>query len=287
MTQAEQIAEAVSRSLTSREAYTDLQVQKMFSALQEADTRIKAELIRIKEKSIISKGLEVRRSQLKGIRKEIDVITRDLERELSVISRSGLQGGFQQGMKTSIREFGDIGLPFYSDLSAAEQAKIAGQVMSLIDRKSLDFLVNYKLQLLGNVSYELAEGIKQQISIGLITGESIAKISEKIGGIITDPEDFRFAGKTVFKTAQDRVETIARTETLRAYGQGRHKFYETVGVQTVTWLSVGDKRMCPSCRELDGKDFPLEKVPLIPLHPKCRCTTYAAKAKVCRSGKPI
>ena len=287
MTQAEQIAEAVSRSLTSREAYTDLQVQKMFSALQEADTRIKAELIRIEDKSIISKGLEVRRSQLKGIRKEIDVIARDLERELSVISRSGLQGGFQQGMKTSIREFGDIGLPFYSDLSAAEQAKIAGQVMSLIDRKSLDFLVNYKLQLLGNVSYELAEGIKQQISIGLITGESIAKISEKIGGIITDPEDFRFAGKTVFKTAQDRVETIARTETLRAYGQGRHKFYETVGVQTVTWLSVGDKRMCPSCRELDGKDFPLEKVPLIPLHPKCRCTTYAAKAKVCRSGKPI
>ena len=287
MTQAEQIAEAVFKSLNSREAYTDLQVQKMFSALQEADTRIKAELIRIKEKSIISKGLEVRRSQLRGIRKEIDVISRDLKKELSVISRSGLQGGFQHGMKTSIREFGDIGLPFYSDLSATEQAKMAGQVMSLIDRKALDFLVNYKLQLLGNVSLELAEGIKQQISIGLITGESISKISEKIGGTITDQEDFRFAGKTVFKTTQNRVETITRTETLRAYGQGRHKFYETVGVQTVTWLSVGDKRMCPSCRELDGKDFPLEKVPLIPLHPKCRCTTYAAKAKVCRSGKPI
>ena len=287
MTQAEQIAEAVFKSLNSREAYTDLQVQKMFSALQEADTRIKAELIRIKEKSIISKGLEVRRSQLRGIRKEIDVISRDLKKELSVISRSGLQGGFQHGMKTSIREFGDIGLPFYSDLSATEQAKMAGQVMSLIDRKALDFLVNYKLQLLGNVSLELAEGIKQQISIGLITGESISKISEKIGGTITDQEDFRFAGKTVFKTAQDRIDTITRTETLRAYGQGRHKFYDTVGVQTVTWLSVGDKRMCPSCRELDGKDFPLEKVPLIPLHPKCRCTTYAAKAKVCRSGKPI
>ncbi|MBC8278983.1 MAG: minor capsid protein [FCB group bacterium] len=287
MTQAEQIAEAVFKSLNSREAYTDLQVQKMFSALQEADTRIKAELIRIKEKSIISKGLEVRRSQLRGIRKEIDVISRDLKKELSVISRSGLQGGFQHGMKTSIREFGDIGLPFYSDLSATEQAKMAGQVMSLIDRKALDFLVNYKLQLLGNVSLELAEGIKQQISIGLITGESISKISEKIGGTITDQEDFRFAGKTVFKTAQDRIDTITRTETLRAYGQGRHKFYDTVGVQTVTWLSVGDKRMCPSCRELDGRDFLLDKVPRIPLHPKCRCTTYAARARVCRSGKQI
>lgn len=287
MTQAEQIAEAVSRSLTAREAYTDLQVQKMFKALQEADTRIKAEQIRIKEKSIISKGLEVRRSQLKGIQTEIDAISRDLKKDLSVISRNGLQGGFQQGMKTSIREFGNIGLPFYSDLSAAEQAKLAGQVMSLVDRKALDFLVNYELQLLGNVTRELAEGIKQQISIGLITGEGISKIGEKIGGIITDPEDFRVAGKTIFKTAQDRIDTITRTETLRAYGQGRHKFYDTVGVQTVTWLSVGDKRMCPQCRELDGQDFPLEKVPRIPLHPKCRCTTYAARARVCRAGEPI
>jgi len=287
MTQADKIAEAVSRSLSVREAYTDLQVQNMLMALQEADTRIKAELIRIKEKSIISKGLEVRRSQLGGIQKEIESISKDLKKELSLISRSGLQGGFQQGMQTSIRELGDIGLPFYTDLSPAEQTKLAGQVMSLVDRHALDFLVNYELQLLGNVTRELGEGIKQQISVGLIQGESIAKISEKIGGIITNAEDFRVAGKTVFKTAQDRVETIARTETLRAYGQGRHKFYETVGVQTVTWLSVGDKRMCAECRELDGRDFPLEKLPKLPLHAQCRCSTYAARARVCRAGRPI
>jgi len=190
MKQAKQIAEVVSRSLAAREAYTDLQVQNMLKALQEADTRIKAELMRIKEKSIISKGLEVRRSQLQGIQQEIDVIAKDLKKELSLLSRNGLQGGFQQGMQTSISEFSDIGLPFYSDLSAVEQAKLAGQVMSLVDRSALDFLVNYELQLLGNVTRELAEGIKQQIAIGLIQGESIAKISEKIGGIITDPADF-------------------------------------------------------------------------------------------------
>jgi len=287
MTQVERIAEAVSRSLAVREAYTDLQVQKMLKALQSADTQIKAELIRIKEKSIISKGLEVRWSQLGGIQKEIDNITRDLKKELSLISHSGMQGGFQQGMQTSIHELGDIGLPFYTDLSPGEQAKLAEQVMSLVDRHALGFLVNYELQLLGNVTRELGEGIKQQIAIGLIQGESIAKISEKIGGIITNAEDFRMAGKTVFKTAQNRVETITRTEILRAYGQGRHKFYETVGAQTVTWLAVGDKRMCPECWELDGRDFPLDKVPKIPLHPSCRCSTYAARARVCRAGKPI
>ena len=287
MAQAEQIAEAVSRSLASREAYTNLQVQNMFNALKESDIRVKVELMRIKERAIISKGLEVRRSQLKGIQREIDVITKDLKKELSVVSRRGLNGGFQQGIQRSIHEFGDIDMPYYSGLSHGARLKLAGQVMSLVDRNALDFLVNFELQLLGNVTRELAEGIKQQISVGLITGESISKISEKIGGIIPDPEDFRQAGKTVFKTAQHRVETIARTETLRAYGQGRHKFYETIGVQTVTWLSVGDKRMCPQCRELDGRDFPLAKVPQIPLHSNCRCSTYAARATICRAGKPI
>ena len=273
--QAEQIREAVLRSLASREAYTDLQVQNMLGALQAADIRVKAELLRINENTIISKGLEVRRSQLNGIQKEIDVIGKDLKKELSIISRNGMQGGFQQGLQSGVQEFGNIGLPFYSDLSVAEQVKLAGQVMSVIDRSALDFLVNYELQLLGNVTRELAEGIKNQITIGLIQGESVAKISRNIGGIITDPDEFRRAGKTVFKTAQLRTETIARTETLRAYGQGRHKFYETVGVQTVTWVSVGDKRMCPVCSELDGKRFKVGEAPGPPKHAQCRCSIYA------------
>jgi len=144
-----------------------------------------------------------------------------------------------------------------------------------VDRRALDFLINYELQLLGNVSRELAEGIKNQITIGLIHGESVAKISKNIGSIITDQEEFRRVGKTVFKTAQLRSETIVRTETIRAYNQGRHKFYEEVGVSYVIWLSVGDKRMCPECVDLDGNRYRLEKTPNIPLHPGCRCALFA------------
>ena len=246
-------------------------VLTLLKALKQVETRVKAELLRIKERAIISKGLEVRRVQLRGIQKEIDVITKDLKKELSVVARGSLNGGFQQGMQRSIGEFGDIGMPYYSGLSHGEQLKLAGQVMSLVDRNALDFLVNYELQLLGNVSRELAEGIKNRITVGLIQGESLAKISKNVGGIITDPEAFRRAGKTVFRTAQHRTETIVRTETLRAYSQGRHKFYEEVGVTWVIWLAVGDKRMCPVCRELDGKKFKVGKAPGPPNHTQCRC----------------
>ena len=130
------------------------------------------------------------------------------------------------------------------------------------------------MQLLGNVSNQLAGEIKNRITIGLIQGDSIARISQNIGGIIADPEAFRRAGKTVFKTAQLRTETIVRTETLRAYNQGRHKFYGQVGVKYVIWLAVGDKRMCPDCRELDGNRYRLDKTPSIPKHPQCRCALF-------------
>ena len=275
VSQKERIRQAVMRSVQSRDLYTKQQVKNMLSALKQAENGVKAELLRIKEKSIISKGLEIRRSQLVGIQKEIDAITRDLKKEMSLFSKRSLKGAFRKSFDDVVNEWADMGVPSYSELSHAERLALAQDAFSLVDRKALDFLVNYELQLLGNVTRELAEGIKNRITIGLIQGESIAKISKNIGGIITDPEAFRRAGKTVFRTAQTRTETIVRTETLRAYNQGRHKFYEQVGVKWVRWLSVGDKRMCPVCRELDGKRFKLGDAPGPPAHPQCRCCSYA------------
>ena len=275
MNQAERIEQAVWKSIRSRDHYAEKQVKRILDALKQAETRVKAELMRIKEKSIISKGLEVRQAQLKGIQREIDSITRDLRKEMSLISRQSMSGAYRKSFDDVVSEWVDMGVPSYSELSHTERLALAQDAFSLVDRKSLDFLVNYELQLLGNVSRELAEGIKNRITIGLIQGEGIAKISRNIGGIITDPEAFRRAGKTVFRTAQHRCETIVRTETLRAYNQGRHKFYEEVGVTYVIWLSVGDKRMCSSCRELDGNRYRLDKAPSVPRHPSCRCTQFA------------
>ena len=255
--------------------YTEAQVKGMFGALRTAETNVKAELMRIKERSIITKGLEVRQAQLKSIQREIDSITRDLRKEMSLVSRQSMTGAYRKSFDDVVNEWADMGVPTYTSLSPVERLKMARDAFSLVDRKALDFLVNYELQLLGNVTRELAEGIKNHITIGLIQGESLAKISRNIGGIITDPEAFRRAWKTVFRTAQHRTETIVRTETLRAYNQGRHKFYEEVGVKWIRWMSVGDKRMCPVCRELDGKRFKVGKALGPPQHPQCRCCTFA------------
>ena len=286
MNQAEQIQQAVLRSLHSRDLYTEQQVNAMLKTLGNAEMHVKSQLVQIGEKKLLKKGLKVRREQLRGIQKGIDEIISDLKRDQTVIMKTAVRESFQNGITGSIGEFSDLKFPHYESLSHEDRIKLAGQVMSLTDRSALDFLVNYNLQLLGNVSRELADSIKQQISVGIITGDSIAKISDKIGGVITDPDAFRRAGKTLFRTAQNRVEVITRTETLRAYGQGRNKFYNQIGVKRVVWVAAGDERTCPECGPLDGREFPIDEIPPFP-HPRCRCTTFAARAKVCRSGKPV
>ena len=40
-------------------------------------------------------------------------------------------------------------------------------------------------------------------------------------------------------------------------------------------MSVGDKRMCPVCQDLDGKKFKVGNAPGPPAHPQCRCCTFA------------
>jgi len=245
LNQAQQIQQAVLRSLHSRDLYTERQVNTMLKSLHTAEMHVKSQLAGIGEKKLLKKGLEIRREQLRGIQKGIDDIISDMKSNQTVVIKSAVRESFQNGITGGIGEFSELKFPHYENLSHEDRIKLAGQVMSLTDRSTLDFLINYDLQLLGNVTRELADNIKQQISVGMVTGDSIAKIGEKIGGVITDPNDFRLAGKTVFKTAQTRVEVITRTETLRAYGQGRNKFYNQIGVKRVVWVTAGDERTCP------------------------------------------
>jgi len=287
LTQAEQIQAAVLKSIHTRDLYGERQLNAMLKALSEAETRLKAELARIGEGTLLKKGLDVRREQLRGVQGRIDEIVRDLKANQTLLMKDAVKTSFQNGIEGGIGEFGQIGLPYYNVLSHTERVKLAGQVMSLVDRSALDFLVNYDLQLLGTVTRQLADSIKQQISVGIVTGDSIAKIADKVGGVITDPEEFRKAGKTVFRTAQTRIETITRTETLRAYGQGRQKLYDVAGVRRVVWVTAGDERTCPECGPLEGQEFWIDDTPPLPKHAQCRCLVIAARARVCRAGVPL
>jgi len=72
------------------------------------------------------------------------------------------------------------------------------------------------------------------------------------------------------------VDTVARTEIVRAFNIGNINELESLGVTEVRvlaeWTTAGDGRVCPECSSMEGLVFSLDAMrDLIPLHPRCRC----------------
>jgi len=176
------------------------------------------------------------------------------------------------GIEDGISQLKAMEAPDFQDLTDVKRNALVRRTFATIDRAAVDFLANYQVQLLGDVSAELASGIKRTVTNGVLSGKSIPEVARDIGRVVKDQESFRRAGKTVFKTAQRRATLIARTETLRAHNEGRKVFYRQAGVKKVKWLTAQDERTCPVCRPLDGRVFGIDEVEGPPAHPGCRCS---------------
>jgi len=280
-TQAQQILSETLKSYQSRNLYTEQQVALMVETLKRGELSIKSQLVKYSEVSDLTPGQKVFQSRLKGLESDLARIMKQIQKDQALAFTTATKTSFQSGVSDAISELKNAKFPRWDVLSSERQGKLAKDVFSLIDRNALDFLVRFNIQLVGNVHKELLSGIKQGITLGIIRGDSIAEISNSLGSILNNPDSFRRAGKTVFKTAQQRLELITRTETIRAHNQGRLKFFDTINVRRVKWMAVGDERTCPICGGLDGKEYNIDDLPPIPAHPACRCTTVAARARVC------
>lgn len=279
-TQRELIEQATAASLANVGEVTQALLKESLAALDQASTSIKASLLSLGDLSHFTQtqlpGKTVELARLKAVQASIEQAGVRLKKDLRLVTKGMTADLATEGIQGVLGKLGALQLPGYKGLALVDQAEIAAGAFSLLNTQAFDFLTGYQLQLLGKLSDDLVAGVKQAISVGLIRGDSPAKMARLIGGIVTDPDEFRRAGKTVFRTVQQRAELIARSETMRAYNQGAIKFEQRIGVKSLTWLTAGDERTCPECGPLDGREFPLAKLPSQPLHPACRCTHVPA-----------
>lgn len=115
---------------------------------------------------------------------------------------------------------------------------------------------------------EVAKKIKEQVSPGIVyrmlTDNKLAKIDGE---------------KIIAFTEEERVVAIARSETVRLAAEGSRQFLEEQGIKMATFVASEDDRVCPICASLDGKVYPIDKVP-IPVkdtHPNCRCAIVGTR----------
>lgn len=127
---------------------------------------------------------------------------------------------------------------------------VAGMVGMLQDGSPLRTLFD-------NFGVQASEGMRQ----ALIAGVAMGKNPRAIGRDLRD----------VLDIGHTRAQTIARTETLRAYRSASIKTYEENSdvVSAWRWFASLSARTCALCLAMHGKTFPFTKA--FGSHPNCRC----------------
>ncbi len=273
--QAKQIQKAVEKAVKRRDRYADDRVKDVLQSLDAAADDVSKQIQRFEKKAALKDWQELRLSILKETENEIDAITKELQASWKVGIRANVEGAMKLGIEDGVGQLEVLEHPDFAGISDKAKRAAITKTFATLDRAAIDFLANYQVNLLGDVTTELAAGIKRTITQGVLTGKSIPEVAREIGKVVTDKNAFKKAGKTVFRSAQHRATLITRTETLRAHNEGRKVFYREVGVSKVKWLTAHDERTCPECAPLGGKIFKLDKVPGPPKHPACRCCSVA------------
>lgn len=130
--------------------------------------------------------------------------------------------------------------------------------------EELEFLKGYNLDLLTGLSDDLKKEIKRVIRDGLINGKGVQEVAKDL--------------REALDLRKWRINTIARTEIMRAANYGRYSAWNRSGVvKGKEWLTAFDDRTCDICAALDGERRRLDEqfsvgVLMPPAHPNCRCT---------------
>jgi len=133
-----------------------------------------------------------------------------------------------------------------------------------IDTNTLNHLYSRQFELLKNTTTVMADGIREQLTLGLAEGIGPGQIAKNLE-------------KSVNGIGVVRSVILARTEVINAYAEGTLNRYETFGTQGVVALvefsNAGDDRVCELCIALEGKTYLVADARgVIPVHPQCRCT---------------
>lgn len=112
------------------------------------------------------------------------------------------------------------------------------------------------------------------VDVALTTAAALGIVGTVIGvtrGAMTEGEPFEDALETAVEATRARSDRIGTTETFDAFNkQVKADLASSVGV--FRFDATLDKRTCPRCEGLNGKEWSnIDDVPFPPIHTSCRC----------------
>lgn len=141
---------------------------------------------------------------------------------------------------------------------------------SIVPKEQINRSVNYPWSgshysdNIWNNKVKLVNNLKQIVTQGVIQGKSISTMMNELRGAME-------------KGAYE-CRRIVRTETMHMVNAGSIDSYKAAGVTELEYVmsqdyyANGKPRYCEVCAADKGRIFELEKAPILPRHPNCRCT---------------
>jgi len=222
---------------------------------------------------------------------------RDIEKQMKYYT--GLTAKARQ---EAIDEAFLIGQEFGKDVLASGGANIGLLAeIGLINRGMIEALIGDIPKLAGRVESDILFRIRNELTKGAISGESIPKIAKRILGTGLTQDGL----KKPFPSIRTRCVVIARTEIIKASDAGYEdlaaKAQEAVGEEIYNaWITAVDGRVDPPCPAIAKCNDPRFKSisgypgvyrqeggprPVISSHPRCRCRRIPFLISWAKSGE--
>lgn len=100
--------------------------------------------------------------------------------------------------------------------------------------------------------------LNEVLTRGFIQGKTVTQIAEELS--LRMSKNF------------DVCLRLVRTERMYYLNESSKKAYQDAGVEKLQYWAAEDERTCEACGSYHEEIMDFDKIPILPLHPNCRCT---------------
>lgn len=216
---------------------------------QEASKNIRDELYRLGEKhskkGVLTRSELYEKNHLEMLQKKYLAIIEKLGKEVQTIAAGNMQQGFREVYKNVAVELSvpDFAMPNKKMMEELlENPWLEGSFSSRLWK-------NQKL---------LVDALNVTLLTGLQQGRTVTEIAISLNSIMG--------------TGFNNAHRLVRTETIHYLNQASLQSYKDTGIKKVQFWAAEDERTCERCGAMHRKIYDIDKAPILPLHPNCRCT---------------
>lgn len=216
---------------------------------QEATLDIQNELYTIAQKINGGKSVTLsdmhKYNRLNSLQSNIEKRIEQLGEDTEKFGKENMKEGFKEVYSNARQELGETSFSIPNE-------RLMEQMMNTPWQGS-----NFSKRLWKNTGV-LARNLNEILTIGLTQGKTITEMAIQLSNRMN--QSFNAAHKLI------------RTETIHYLNESAFKAYQDGGCEEVQVWAAKDERTCDVCGKKHGKKYKIDKRPVLPFHPNCRCT---------------